>query len=672
MTKIAQTVASKALVAVVAAAMIFTMFAPAAKAQTTEELQTMINDLMVQIAALQGQGGTSTSVASGICPFTWTRDLNAGATGADVMKLQQFLNSNADTRVAALGAGSVGMETHFYGPATGAAVSKFQVLHRADILTPNALVNPTGYFGPSTRNKANSLCVTMPTPTGTTTPDVDEDEDDEEVELSGEGTLDKFEIDDASDTDLQEGSEDEVIAELTLEAADGDIEVDRMDLEITTDGDNTENDPWEVFETITLWVDGEMIAEFDASEENDYLDEDDGTFRFTNLGLVLMEDEEMEVLVSASVAGSVDDAGVADENDWTVAVNEMRYFDADGVSENDSTTGDMPAGTAAFEIVVEGDGEELKFSLATGNPDASDILVDVDTTTNGVTILEYTIEAEKADIELNDLFVSIVTTGTSSLVIDDVTLDIDGEMFDAENVASTTGTSTLFAFDIDGEVVVDEGSEVTVKVMVDFKSQESSNNIDRYANGSTIKATADVDATKAEGADDILAGDLTGSAVGDEHTLVAEGITLDVNTTDATATINNTIANDSFGQFTINFDVTAVEETAFVALTAARATGTAAAIYVIEDANGATVATGTVTESLTRKSGGSVSGGFVQIASGETAVFELVVTYNPVAAGQFRVQLLNIGFNTTAALRNDTGLAIPVEDFETSNTLITS
>ena len=104
------------------------MFAPAARAQSSEELQAMINTLLAQIAALQGQVGQGgTSVASGICPYTWTRDLNVGASGADVMKLQQFLNANADTRVAASGAGSVGAETEFYGPATAAAVSKFKL-----------------------------------------------------------------------------------------------------------------------------------------------------------------------------------------------------------------------------------------------------------------------------------------------------------------------------------------------------------------------------------------------------------------------------------------------------------------------------------------------------------------------------------------------------------------
>jgi hypothetical protein len=53
------------------------------------------------------------------------------------------------------------------------------------------------------------------------------------------------------------------------------------------------------------------LLKFDASDEDNYLDEDDGTFRFSNLELVLREDEEVEVTVAATVAGSVDGAGVS-------------------------------------------------------------------------------------------------------------------------------------------------------------------------------------------------------------------------------------------------------------------------------------------------------------------------------------------------------------------------
>jgi peptidoglycan hydrolase-like protein with peptidoglycan-binding domain len=115
--------------------------------------------------------------------------------------------------------GSAGMETEFYGPATAAAVSKFQVKYRAEILSPLGLVNPTGYWGAGSRAKANALC----SETVVTTPDTDEeatDEDEDEdmdeeddFELGGEANLDSFEISEGDDADdVEEGNEDQAVA----------------------------------------------------------------------------------------------------------------------------------------------------------------------------------------------------------------------------------------------------------------------------------------------------------------------------------------------------------------------------------------------------------------------------------------------------------------------------
>ncbi len=71
-----------------------------------------------------------------------SRDLKLGMTGEDVKALQVILNRKGYT-VATTGAGSVGNETTYFGPATQAAVIKFQ---SARNITPAA-----GYVGPLTR-----------------------------------------------------------------------------------------------------------------------------------------------------------------------------------------------------------------------------------------------------------------------------------------------------------------------------------------------------------------------------------------------------------------------------------------------------------------------------------------------------------------------------------------
>lgn len=79
--------------------------------------------------------------------LTFTRDLELGASGEDVRALQAYLNTKGFT-VAVTGAGSAGEETTLFGPATKAALMRFQ---EAKGIAPAA-----GYFGPVTRAYVNA------------------------------------------------------------------------------------------------------------------------------------------------------------------------------------------------------------------------------------------------------------------------------------------------------------------------------------------------------------------------------------------------------------------------------------------------------------------------------------------------------------------------------------
>lgn len=145
-------------------------FATPAKADVVSDLQAQIQALLAQIASISGGTTTGGSCTPG---QTFTRNHKAGETGGEIMWIQQFLNANGFT-VAATGAGSKGNETSYFGPATKAAVIKFQNAHAADILTPVGLTTGTGFWGAATRAKANmmgSTCSNTGTGTGTgTTP----------------------------------------------------------------------------------------------------------------------------------------------------------------------------------------------------------------------------------------------------------------------------------------------------------------------------------------------------------------------------------------------------------------------------------------------------------------------------------------------------------------------
>lgn len=135
-----------------------------ASAATAAELQAQINDLLATIQSLQSQlssttGGSSTGTSTG---YTFNTNLTVGSKGTDVMNLQKVLNMSADTQVATTGAGSKGMETSTFGPATKAAVIKFQ--------TKYGISPASGFVGAITRAKLNSMGGSTTTTGGTTTP----------------------------------------------------------------------------------------------------------------------------------------------------------------------------------------------------------------------------------------------------------------------------------------------------------------------------------------------------------------------------------------------------------------------------------------------------------------------------------------------------------------------
>lgn len=85
------------------------------------------------------------------CPlkFVFTKDLQSGISDFQVQYLQTVLNLSPDTKVALSGVGSPGSESRYFGPATKAAVIRFQARYK---------LTQSGFVGPATRKILNDIC----------------------------------------------------------------------------------------------------------------------------------------------------------------------------------------------------------------------------------------------------------------------------------------------------------------------------------------------------------------------------------------------------------------------------------------------------------------------------------------------------------------------------------
>jgi len=112
---------------------------------------------VTQVAAVVAAPKASISAPAAVSAINAniTRALAKGTNNPQVKVLQQILNSDPETRIAASGDGSPGRETNLFGPATLKAVQKFQVKY--GLARPG--VQGYGVLGPKTRAKLNELGV---------------------------------------------------------------------------------------------------------------------------------------------------------------------------------------------------------------------------------------------------------------------------------------------------------------------------------------------------------------------------------------------------------------------------------------------------------------------------------------------------------------------------------
>ena len=532
------------------------------------------------------------SVTTASAAYTHSTTLKLGSRSTQVMALQQTLNTT-DCKVAASGAGSKGMETTYFGPATKAAVQCFQRV--------NAL-GADGVVGPMTGMKISSIVVTdstLPagcssktgystttgikcdttTGTGTTTP----------TPGNLQGGAGNLNLDDTS-TDVEDSVEEgktEKVVGIEAEAEDSDIAITnlKVTIESTTGAGSTRIEKY--FDEVSVWLGDKKVGSADADEFNK-----DGTSYSKSIslsGAVISEDDEENLFIAVTALSSVDEETQA----FDVVVSNIRYTDATGAILSDT-------GTYTNEVGFDEEGQEDELSIksSSANPEASTLKIDEDAKSDDMLVLAFDLEADEdsADIEVLSMPINFQLTGSSATfgsVISEVYAKVGSKEYDADRVSGTSSTSGTYLVDFDDAFTIDAGDEEEVRIYVVFQKQDGN-----YALGSTIKATVDSDLIEAEGDDELTTSQLNGTASGKVHTLntatatvsniawevpatgsyISFLFTVEAEDDDVTVDLASILANDL-----ITGNATVTNPTALTKVSGDATTADAGATYTVED-----------------------------------------------------------------------------------------
>ncbi len=697
---------SKTLFGIVGLAVAFMMAfgtavsADASGTQSTAQLQAQISSLLQTIQNLQTQltslqnGG---STVSGSVDYTFTRDLKVGSKGVGVLKLQQALNADADTRVAATGAGSPGNETQYYGPLTANAVTRFQEKYAQSVLFPLGLTHGTGYYGPATRAKMNTILSSTANNggnTGNTGGNTGNNNGSSTSNNGGNSSNDQLNGGEASLTQfsLQSGNTNQVgegntanIATAHFDVRNGDIRLNRVDLSFKPDTHNTETKPWYTFQNAKIMYNGNVIGSADLSNQSNWLTttpDSNGYYKFrvTGLNQIIRQQNNAQLQIEVTAQNGVNGVN-NDLAKWGIAIGGsnnggIRATDASGIEQYLGNDNDV----RNFNVVSANSLADFQITSTSNNPHAGTVNVSKNSTTQNQTLLAFKLNASDSNNNLSvdqiPVIVSIsggATTTTVADVVNNYHLNINGQTYgDWNYVANGTlnadangaSTTALVVFNLHRDVTVNAGSEQEVQVVADLNS--TGNNAGNYKTGTVITANVKsgssnqgntaTDVTAAGTNSSIVA---DGTAVGNDQTLLSEGIYA----SDATTQAVTSGSNAQSGVFTFNFTVHAYKNDYYIPMDT-----TAYGIVVDKGSSVSNAATSTVVHAPNA----DTSGNFYVVHAGGTEQFSVTTSVSPAtsSAGLYSAQLNNVKYYTNATTASTTPSSpytfTPKQDYQTN------
>jgi peptidoglycan hydrolase-like protein with peptidoglycan-binding domain len=562
--------------------------------------------VLIALFVLAVAGVALAEVPAACTGITFTRYLSQGMSGSDVKCLQALLNQDPATKVAETGPGSPGNETTYFGPLTKAAVIKFQEKYASEILAPYGLTAGTGYVGPKTIAKLNSMLggaaptpTPTPAPTPTPTPPTGE-----------EGTLSAADVPLPSAVTLYEGDTNVGVMAFKLAAAGSPITVQRIDVQFNFR-------PWGCLSYVSLFDGANPIIGKEAIKDNFVLVS--GTtykMRFSGLSFVVPKDSSKTITVKVS-AVPLFASGCPGTYTVNVPENGVRGVDGIGVNVYAPPTGSALTGKQ-FTLATVTPGT-ITASLSATTPAEGVAIID-QTTRTEVELAKFDLKASNADITLTEVIVH--PTGYDGVLVALRLYDGTDLLAEATPAATTTFSDLLIS------IAKDTTKTLTVKGL---------------AEATTTVAVGDVAVTlKGYSGTDVNDNDVSTS------TLTIAGNTIHLYTVAPVITLDSTsiskASDEKSAEFTIKFKVTAKGGDVYVGKDSnvTNATSAHAVTAWYEGGTPTTTPAGIMTYT------GTVSGDYVKVAKDTTETFTVKMTIDNTgkSSAYYRAKIYSIAWGT--------------------------
>lgn len=460
--------------------------------------------------------------------------------------------------------------------------------------------------------------------------------------------------------DVGEGQKDVVVAGWEIEADDSsDLSLTVARVTLTGTSNTGSKTASKYFTEVSVMLDGTEVATADI---DDFSKSSSGVYsKSINLSNAIVKaGSKAKITIAISAASAIDSTDLSGDA-WTVDLDSLRYMDGTGAILNDTLA--IAAVSMDFKSFSSASGTSLKISTASDNPKAGLVEVSSTGSTNDVVLLSGKLKLEgDSDVMLESFPVTFgAVTSNMNVIAENVTLKLGSQEF-SETVSSiAAGATASITFD-DLDFDIEAGETVNFQVLVDVAD------IDDFTAGASL--TASVTATNRaamevenEEGDQLTAGERSGTAGGESQEFRENGIKIELVSTDAVKSANDTDNLDT-GTFTIKFKITAFGDDIYVA-SVASPDGAGANAYTL-DYNGTATTTDQSAVLVNDTDSDLTSGGTYLIQEGESEVFTMTVLRNGSATdGLYRVSLTNIKWDTDDDSTPDQTYSTNLDSFKT-------